>query len=567
MVADELPSGLSDFTPGSQIASYQLAEEIGRGGMAVVYRARDVRLDRWVALKLLAPEYAEDEGFRQRFIRESRAAAAVEHPNIIPIFDAGESDGVLFIAMRFVVGQDVHSLLHRAGPLTAGRALGIITQVAAALDAAHACGLVHRDVKPANMLLGGQADSGTGDHVYLSDFGISKASHATSSLTLTGQVLGTLNYLAPEQVEGRTVDGRADGYALACAAFEMLAGDPPFRRDDNLALMWAQVSAPPPPLSASRPDLPAAVDRVMARELAKSPDARFPTCLAFAGALQEACHPAGPIPPNGTVVAGPARRAAPPTLAGAAGPRPGVPLPAAPGDGELAGARAADLPVTGVAGAGAAAMARAPGATPPRAQPLAQPPAWPPPAAPAAPGGRGFPGRAGTEFPPGPPPPGYPAGPVTSQLPTAPRRPRRRGRGVLIGLLITVLAAVIALFLRGPLGHGNTGGQPTPPPSSAAVQLSPAATVRAYYAAITARHYQRAWQLGGRNAQPGASQAQFEAGYSGTQRDVITSLTATGDTVRARFTSVQTDGTVTYWSGTYVVSDGVIVKFAVSRAS
>ena len=273
-MADEFPSGLTDFE-GSQIAYYELAEEIGRGGMAVVYRARDARLDRWVALKVLSPQFALDEAFRQRFIRESRTAAAVDHPNIIPIFDAGEAGGVLFIAMRYVAGQDVHSLLHRAGPLPAARALGIITQVAAALDAAHACGLVHRDVKPANMLLGATAENSTGDHVYLSDFGISKAVHATSSLTLTGQVLGTLNYLAPEQVEGRTVDGRADGYALACAAFEMLAGSPPFRRDENLAVMWAQVSAPPPPLTQQRPDLPPAVDRVMARALAKSPDAQI----------------------------------------------------------------------------------------------------------------------------------------------------------------------------------------------------------------------------------------------------------------------------------------------------
>ena len=313
-MADEFPSGLTDFE-GSQIAYYQLAEEIGRGGMAVVYRARDARLDRWVALKVLSPEFARDEAFRQRFIRESRTAAAVDHPNIIPIFDAGEADGVLFIAMRYVAGQDVHSLLHRAGPLPAPRALGIITQVAAALDAAHACGLVHRDVKPANMLLGGTAENSTGDHVYLSDFGISKAVHATSSLTLTGQVLGTLNYLAPEQVEGRTVDGRADGYALACAAFEMLAGTPPFRRDENLAVMWAQVSAPPPPLTEHRPDLPPAVDRVMARALAKAPDARYQTCLAFATALREACRTTETATPNGTVPAGPSRRGAPPTMA------------------------------------------------------------------------------------------------------------------------------------------------------------------------------------------------------------------------------------------------------------
>ncbi|MGH3123187.1 MAG: protein kinase domain-containing protein, partial [Streptosporangiaceae bacterium] len=277
--------------PGNtgQIASYEMVEEIGRGGMAVVYRARDVRLGRWVALKVLGEDLARDEAFRRRFIRESRAAAAVDHPNIIPIFDAGEANGVLFIAMRYVGGQDVHSLLNRMGPLPPARATGIVTQVASALDAAHACGLVHRDVKPANMLLGGLAEDGSEDHVYLSDFGISKTSQATTNLTLTGQVLGTLNYLAPEQIEGRGVDGRADAYSLACAAFEMLAGGPPFRREQSLAVMWAQLSAPPPPLTSMRRDLPPAVDQVMARGLAKPPEDRYPSCRAFAAALQEAC--------------------------------------------------------------------------------------------------------------------------------------------------------------------------------------------------------------------------------------------------------------------------------------
>jgi Protein kinase domain len=291
-VAEEFPDGLVDFVAGSQIASYQVAEEIGRGGMAVVYRARDVRLDRWVALKVLAPEFARDDAFRQRFIRESRAAAAVDHPNIIPIIDAGEAEGVLFIAMRYVAGQDVHRLLMQAGPLPAPRAIGLVSQVASALDAAHALGLVHRDVKPANMLLGRRAEDGGTDHVYLSDFGISKQAHATSSLTMTGQVLGTLNYLAPEQIDGRQVDGRADAYSLACAAFEMLAGAPPFRRDQNMAVMWAQLNAPPPLLTSYRRDLPPAADQVMARALAKSAADRYPTCLVFATALHEACRTA-----------------------------------------------------------------------------------------------------------------------------------------------------------------------------------------------------------------------------------------------------------------------------------
>ncbi|HEY4853561.1 MAG TPA: protein kinase, partial [Streptosporangiaceae bacterium] len=289
MVGEEFRSAFGNFGPGSQVASYRIVEQIGRGGMAVVYRARDIRLDRWVALKILAPDLALDQVFRQRFIRESRAAAAVDHPNIIPIFEAGEAEGVLFIAMRFVSGQDVRSLLDREGTLPAARATGIVAQVASALDAAHACGLVHRDVKPANMLLSDMAKRGTADHVYLSDFGVSKQSDSTSSLTSTGQLVGTLDYLAPEQVEGRPVDGRTDVYALACAAFEMLAGVPPFKRDQSMAVLWAQLSAPPPLLTSRRPDLPPAVDHVMAKALAKSPNDRYDRCLDFASSLQGAC--------------------------------------------------------------------------------------------------------------------------------------------------------------------------------------------------------------------------------------------------------------------------------------
>ena len=242
--------GPDSFTVGSEVAGYRLEEQIGRGGMAVVYRARDVQLGRNVALKLLAPVLALDDAFRQRFIRESRAAAAVDHPYIIPIFAAGESDGVLFIAMRYVQGGDVRTLLDTVGPLPAGRAADIITQVALALDAAHLHGLVHRDIKPANMLLDSVSDGGQRDHVYLADFGLSKRSLSVTGLTSIGQFLGTPAYVAPEQVEGRPVDGRADLYALACASFEILSGAPPYQRDDDLAVMWAHVSAPPPSLSA-----------------------------------------------------------------------------------------------------------------------------------------------------------------------------------------------------------------------------------------------------------------------------------------------------------------------------
>jgi predicted ATPase/class 3 adenylate cyclase len=270
---------------GSRVAGYLLEEQVGAGGMAVVFRARDERLGRLVALKVLASPLAADAEFRQRFLRESRAAAAVDDPHIIPVYEAGEADGVLFIAMRYVPGSDVHTLVRREGPLPAGRAAGIVSAVASALDAAHAAGLAHRDVKPANMLM--DARAGRPDHVYLSDFGLSKPALGATGLTRTGQFLGTPDYVAPEQLAGQPVDGRADQYALACAAFELLAGSPPFHREDAMAVIYAHISQPPPLLTSQRPDLPAAADQVLARALAKAPAERYATCCEFADALRE----------------------------------------------------------------------------------------------------------------------------------------------------------------------------------------------------------------------------------------------------------------------------------------
>jgi serine/threonine protein kinase/DNA-binding beta-propeller fold protein YncE len=287
-VADETPA-FDGLGVGSRLAGYRLDEQIGRGGMAVVYRAYDTRLERPVAIKVLTPELAEDEAFRQRFIRESRTAAAVDHPNIIPIFEAGEASGVLFIAMRFVQGPNVQALVETTGPLPAARACHIITQVAAALEAAHSHGLVHRDVKPGNMLLDSAGGADYPGHAYLSDFGLSKRALSVSALTSTGQFLGTLDYIAPEQIEARAVDGRTDEYALACSAYTMLTGQPPFVRDESVAVMWAQISAIPPALTTRRPDLPAAVDDVMAKALAKVPMDRYATCPEFAVALRRAC--------------------------------------------------------------------------------------------------------------------------------------------------------------------------------------------------------------------------------------------------------------------------------------
>jgi serine/threonine protein kinase len=268
------------------VAGYRLEAQVGAGGMAVVFRARDERLGRLVALKVLAPGLAADPAFRRRFIAESRAAAAVDDPCIIPIYEAGEADGALFIAMRLVRGGDLRLLLDREGALAPGRAVGFISPVASALDAAHGAGLVHRDVKPANILVDAHQDRP--DHVYLSDFGVSKGAISSVSLTGAGHFLGTPDYSAPEQIQGLAVDGRTDQYALACVAYQLLTGARPFERDQGIAVLFAHLSEPPPSLSSRRPGLPDAADRVLAQALAKTPEERYGSCAEFADALREA---------------------------------------------------------------------------------------------------------------------------------------------------------------------------------------------------------------------------------------------------------------------------------------
>ena len=289
-VNEESPGRHADlaagFAAGSWLGGYRLEEQVGAGGMAVVFRARDERLDRLVALKIMTPVMGSDEMFRQRFIRESRAAAAVDDPHIIPVYEAGEVGHVLFIAMRFVRGGDVRSLLRREGPLPPERVASIISPVASALDAAHAAGLVHRDVKPANILL--DRRPGRPDHVYLSDFGLSKSAEVSLGLTAAGQFLGTPDYTAPEQIEGLPVDGRTDQYALACAVFELLTGQAPFHRSESFAAIWAHLNKPPPSLAERRPELPPAADVVMAKALAKAQADRYQTCWQFADALRDA---------------------------------------------------------------------------------------------------------------------------------------------------------------------------------------------------------------------------------------------------------------------------------------
>ncbi len=285
-MGEAFPAPLASLRAGSLIAGYRLEAQVGAGGMAVVFRARDERLGRLVALKILAPVLAADPAFRRRFIAESRAAAVVDDPHIIPIYEAGDADGALFIAMRFVRGGDLRQVLGYEGVLSAGRAAGFISPVASALDAAHRAGLVHRDVKPANILV--DARAGRPDHVYLSDFGVSKGAISSVSLTGAGNFVGTPDYSAPEQIRGGDVDGRTDQYALACVAFQLLTGVLPFGRDQGMAVLFAHLSEPPPSLRSQRPGLPAAADAVLARGMAKLPEQRFGSCTDFADALRAA---------------------------------------------------------------------------------------------------------------------------------------------------------------------------------------------------------------------------------------------------------------------------------------
>ena len=274
-----------DFGPGDVFAGHRIEAVAGRGGMGVVYRAIQVDLDRPVALKVIAPHLAQDEAFRKRFVAESRVAAAIDHPHVLPIYYAGESDGTLYIAMRFVEGSDLRHVIRAEGSIEPGRAARIVDQVGGALDAAHARGLIHRDIKPANVLLG------AGDHAYLTDFGLTKRMGSTTGLSRSGQWVGTLGYVAPEQIRGERIDARSDVYALGCVLFHALTGQAPYLRETEEATLWSHLHDPPPPASMLTPGVPEAFDDVIERALAKDPDDRFPSAgdlgraaLAAAGA-------------------------------------------------------------------------------------------------------------------------------------------------------------------------------------------------------------------------------------------------------------------------------------------
>ncbi|HEX4759970.1 MAG TPA: serine/threonine-protein kinase [Thermoleophilaceae bacterium] len=267
-------------------AGYRIEGVAGRGGMGIVYRATDLALERVVALKFIAADLASAPGFRDRFTAESKTAASLDHPNVLPILHAGEHDGVLYLVMRYVEGEDLRSALQRNGRFEPERAAKVIAQIASALDAAHASGLVHRDVKPANVLLAPD------DHAYLTDFGLTKRLLTDPEQTRTGRLVGTLNYVAPEQVRGEQIEPRTDVYALGCVLFHLLTGHVPFPLDGNEAKLWAHVSEPPPSAS-SVAGAPVAFDPVIARAMAKRPDDRFETAGELGRAALEAAGTGG----------------------------------------------------------------------------------------------------------------------------------------------------------------------------------------------------------------------------------------------------------------------------------
>jgi YVTN family beta-propeller protein len=276
---------VTDTRIGTELAGYRIEALLGRGGMSVVYRADHARLKRKVALKLLAPELAEDERFRERFLRESQLAASLDHPNVVPVYDAGEVEGLLYIAMRYVPGTDLKALLRNEGALGPERALALVAQVGNALDAAHERGLVHRDVKPSNVLLAGRAGR---EHCYLADFGLSTSASDRSLATDPQQIVGTIDYVAPEQIRGGEVDGRADVYSLACLLYESLTGDVPFRHASDVAVIYAHLEEPPPKASGRGGALGPELDAVLARGMAKAPEERWETCSTLVEAARSA---------------------------------------------------------------------------------------------------------------------------------------------------------------------------------------------------------------------------------------------------------------------------------------
>ena len=332
---------------GDEFAGYRLRSVLGRGGMSVVFQAEHPRLGNVVAIKVLAPDLAGDDIFRTRFLEESRIAASMNHPHVIPIHDMGASDGLLYIVMRYVSGTDLRQMIKKRGRLQPEIAVFLLSQAARALDAAHAKGLVHRDVKPGNLLIERGNEDDEPDHLYLADFGITKRVMTHTGLTSTGQFLGTVDYVAPEQIRGPSVAGMADQYSLGCVLYECLTGRVPFEKEMIPAIIWAHVEELPTMPTLLRQDLPPAVDEVFARVLAKQPGDRYRNCREFVEAARAALGGLATAPATGGRPRAPRSLAGySPTEAGFAAPDLGRPSEAPPAGypaGSLAGYAAAPV--------------------------------------------------------------------------------------------------------------------------------------------------------------------------------------------------------------------------------
>jgi serine/threonine protein kinase len=443
---------------GDEFAGYRIEGVIRHGGMATVYQARHLVLQRPAALKVLAPALARDQRFRARFLGESRTAASLDHPHIVPIYDAGEAHGVLYIAMRLIEGADLRTILDSEGRLEPRRAVTLLAQVASALDAAHARGLVHRDVKPSNILVATPTGPDAAEQAYLADFGITKQLDA-EGLTATSEFLGTIDYMSPEQIEGLSLDGRADVYALGCVLHQCLTGTAPFTADTVVGVMHAHLTRRPPRPSAADPSLPGGLDAVVGAALAKSPDERPSTCTALVDAARAALdsprrRPAAPpFVPSLTPSPSPAPPTSPSVVARRP-PVPGAPATAAATSGASAprpsGASAAGpsgASTGGASAAGTSGAARRPAAA--VRPPTVRVPEAPPPAR-QRPGGR---------------------------TPGGVRRWQALLAGVTALLLAGVVAAATVRGIQGP-STGNPGQQatgllplptPTPPPPTATI--------------------------------------------------------------------------------------------------
>ena len=488
---------------GDEFAGYRVRSVLGRGGMSVVYQAENLRLSSIIALKVLAPELASDDVFRARFLEESRIAASLNHPNVIPIYDMGSQDDLLYIAMRYVSGTDMRQMIKKRGRILPATALFLVGQAARALDAAHRKGLVHRDVKPGNLLIERGSDDADPDHVYLADFGITKHAMSRSGLTSTGQFLGTIDYVAPEQIRGTSVLGLADQYSLGCVLYECLTGRVPFEKDLDAAIIWAHVEETPTMPTVLRPELPPQVDEVFGRVLAKRPDERYGSCREFVEAARMALGIYGQGTEAsltyGATTAGPQADAPPDSRAGtppdrfswsdrasrmhSAGPvmdpvappgAPAAPAPGSSGPGQSWGSQpSADQAAYGQPGYGPQAYGQPGYGQAGYSQP-GQPGYGPPSYGPPSGAGRSGPGQSGGTIAShrreygiaGPGEPGQPAGAPPSA--GGPREPKwyRRPRW------IAALAAVVVLLAGVGTWIGLSGSSP-PPKASMKMSSTP----------------------------------------------------------------------------------------------